>query len=432
MVFPEDMGIAVPHMAKVLSGEPDACELRFVTRSGEVRWVRDYARPVRDGPDGRIVGIHGAAQDVTGRVRAEQSLRESEASLARAQALTQLGSWEVDLATNRGTWSAQMYRIFGVDPALPPPTMQEFLDMLHPDDRREFMRAHNHAARAGTSIDLEFRSNPCAGKIRWFHARAQAIRDVQGRIVRLVGTTQDISERKRAEEKIRQSNRRLRQLSQRLVQVQESERRQLARELHDEVGQLLTGLRFMLVRCRRGPAPAECLEDAATVVDDLIQKVRNLSLDLRPAMLDDLGLLPTLHWHLDRFMNQTGIKVAVKHDSELEERRFHADVETSAYRIIQEALTNVARHAGVTEATLRVEADDRRLCIEVEDRGVGFDPAALLGGYTNGLSGMRERAELLGGELILTTKVGVGTRVSAVLPLAEQHGSPVSEPEVVR
>jgi len=145
--------------------------------------------------------------------------------------------------------------------------------------------------------------------------------------------------------------------------------------------------------------------------------VRDLSLALRPAMLDDLGLVPALLWHFERYTAQTNVRVTFKHSGLA--RRYQAVIETAAYRIVQEALTNVARHAGVREVTVRLWADTDALNVQIEDQGNGFDPeAALARGNTGGLAGMRERAILLGRHLIVESSPGTGTRVTAELPLS--------------
>jgi signal transduction histidine kinase len=148
-------------------------------------------------------------------------------------------------------------------------------------------------------------------------------------------------------------------------------------------------------------------------------RVRKLSLDLRPAMLDDLGLLPALLWHFEHYTAQTQVRVNFKH-SGLEKRRFGQEVETAAYRMVQEALTNVARHAGVPEVTVRLSTHPRTLLIEIEDRGGGFDLESVLSaGETSGLAGMRERAVLLGGSLNIESHPDSGTRVTAELSIAD-------------
>ncbi|HYR72561.1 MAG TPA: GAF domain-containing protein [Candidatus Acidoferrum sp.] len=210
---------------------------------------------------------------------------------------------------------------------------------------------------------------------------------------------------------------RLQGLSGRLMEVQEAERRHLARELHDEIGQLLTGLRLTLdVPEPQSPALGERLGQAQALVQELLERIRALSLDLRPSILDDLGVLPALLGHIERYMSQTKIRVHLEHSGL--DRRFAPETETGVYRIVQEALTNVARHGHVDEVTVRLWATDDVLGVQVEDHGAGFDPDAVLGtGRSGGLAGLRERAALLNGHLTVETHPGRGVRLTAEVPL---------------
>jgi PAS domain S-box-containing protein len=220
-------------------------------------------------------------------------------------------------------------------------------------------------------------------------------------------------------EQVRAGRERLQALSRRVVEVQEAERRHTALELHDEIGQLLTGLKFTLEMSARLPADkvSASLDEVRAQVSELIMQVDNLSLDLRPAILDDLGLLPALLWHFERYTAQTNVRVTFRHTG-LEGQRFGPEVETAAYRIVQEALTNVARHADVSEVMVRAWADLDILAVQIEDQGAGFDlEATLAAGETTGLAGMRDRAVLLGGKLTLESATGTGTRVMAEFPL---------------
>jgi signal transduction histidine kinase len=221
-------------------------------------------------------------------------------------------------------------------------------------------------------------------------------------------------------EQVQVSNEQLHALSRRLLEIQETERRQIARELHDEIGQILTGLKLLLDMDDRLPASKarNNLKKAQTLVDELMETVDELSFELRPAMLDDLGVLPALLWHFGRYMEQTGINVSFKH-SGVEGRRFIPEIETAIYRIVQEALTNVARHAQEKEVTVRLWARQDRLRVQIEDRGIGFDPKiALANSASIGLSGMHKRTALLGGNLELHSVRGNGTSVLAELPLS--------------
>ncbi len=223
-------------------------------------------------------------------------------------------------------------------------------------------------------------------------------------------------------EQVYAARERTRVLSQRLVEIQEEERRNIARELHDEIGQYLTGLKLILEMSLRLP-PEEAksnVQDAQNLVLELMSKVRQISLDLRPGMLDDLGLLPALLWYFQRYSMQTKIKVNFTHHH-LEGRRFPSPLETAAYRIVQEALTNVARHARVKEVSVNGWSDPDILSVEIHDQGQGFDPqAALDANNSNGVAGMGERARLLGGGLTIESDSETGTRIIATLPLGQE------------
>jgi len=224
---------------------------------------------------------------------------------------------------------------------------------------------------------------------------------------------EEIGERKSAEEK-------LRSLSHRLVQLQEEERRNIARELHDEIGQSLTVLKLFLDRyhsSRSDGGTNADLEQARNLVKRVMGQLRNLSLTLRPTMLDDLGLLPTLQWHMERYSAQTHINVNFRHSGL--QKKIPREVATAAYRIVQEALTNVARHANTGEVMVCVRAEKGMLLIEVEDHGVGFDIATAREAGSVGLSGMSERVLALNGSLTIESTPESGTYVLAELPIPD-------------
>jgi PAS domain S-box-containing protein len=224
-------------------------------------------------------------------------------------------------------------------------------------------------------------------------------------------------------EEVRQSHAEMRALSLRLVRAQEDELRYVARELHDEIGQLLTGLRLAIeMTLQSTEEPVASLLEAESLANALTGLVRELSRKLRPSMLDDLGLFPTLRWLFGRFSTHAGIQVIFEH-TQSDTRRFSHEAETAVYRIVQEALTNVARHAKVNWATVRLWSHESTLGIQVEDHGVGFDfPSATKAGETNGLNIMRERVMLLGGQFSVEASPGSGTRLTAELP-AEMEDS---------
>ncbi len=224
-------------------------------------------------------------------------------------------------------------------------------------------------------------------------------------------------------DQVQQANTRFQAVSRRLLEVQEAERRHIARELHDEVGQILTGLNLLLELSARaaGDEIASQLDEARQLVEELIGKIDELSLDLRPAMLDDLGLLPALVWLVERYAGYMEMDVRLEHNGI--DQRFSPELETAAFRVAQEALTNVARHAQVSTAVVRFRAGQNTLRLQVQDEGVGFDVhEKMVSLETSGLSGMRERAALLGGQLTIESRPGKGTRVRATWPLPEPVG----------
>ncbi len=291
---------------------------------------------------------------------------------------------------------------------------------IHPDDKARWSIEAAQMFLSGEPLRSVYRVIARDGHVIWFHCEAKMVRDDEGHPWFIHGVAFDISELKQVEQTQRDYAERLQVLSRRLMQVQETERRYIARELHDEIGQALTGLKLTLEMTLRLP-PEQIkanLVEALALVNELVARARNLSLDLRPAMLDDLGLLPALLWHIGHYMKQTNVRVTFKHTG-LEGRRFKPEVETAAYRIAQEALTNIARHARVDEATVRVWADQDTLGLQIEDLGSGFDPeTALAEGNTSGLAGMRERAILSGGQFTVESHLGIGSRLMAEWHLA--------------
>ncbi len=263
-------------------------------------------------------------------------------------------------------------------------------------------------------ISFEFGSG-----LRTYGINAEPMRDASGNIIGLTTASIDLTERKKVEELRDEHAREQQILAQRLVESGEAERRRIALELHDEIGQILTGVNLTLERSTRAPsaeARANLVSEAQILVSGLISQVRNLSMELRPTMLDDLGLLPTLAWYINRYTEQTNIRVTL-HPPSLD-RRLPSDVETAAYRISQEALTNIARHAGVDQAEVKLEINEDKLLVHIEDDGFGFNPDEISALDSAGLSGMRERTQILGGPLILKSAPGQGTRLTAELPTA--------------
>jgi PAS domain S-box-containing protein len=293
---------------------------------------------------------------------------------------------------------------------------RRFADFTHPADVH-LDRTLISKLLAGTipRYQIEKRYLTRAGRTIWGELTASVIRDERGHPSFYVATVEDITGRKSAEDNLHRTAARLRALSRRLADVQEIERREISRELHDEVGQALTALKLLLAMASRQTDDTGRLSEALSIVDGLIAQVRTLTLDLRPPMLDDLGLLPALAWHIDHFSAQTGMQIRFRHSGL--EQPVTPQVATAAYRIVQEGLTNVARHARARSVDVQVVVEDGSLAICIVDDGQGFDVGATLAGASSGLAGMRERAEFLDGSFRVESTRGGGTRLTATLPV---------------
>ena len=231
---------------------------------------------------------------------------------------------------------------------------------------------------------------------------------------------------------VRSGRERMRTLSRQLLRAQEEERRRIARELHDEIGQSLTAVRINLQRAMAGPdssATSSYLRESDGLIDHVLQQVRHISLDLRPSVLDDLGLAASVRWQLDRTTRRAGL--VSRFTADPPEIRLPPEIETECFRIAQEALTNVVRHARARQVDVALSRNGERLDLIVHDDGAGFDVAAArqhaARGGSLGLLGMQERAVLLGGRITIEAGPGIGTKVHLRVPLTA-NGSPTPSP----
>jgi PAS domain S-box-containing protein len=242
----------------------------------------------------------------------------------------------------------------------------------------------------------------------------------QGDIAHFVSVGRDITERVQAEEQLRRSRGQLRALAARLQSVREEERARIAREVHDELGQVLTGLKFDLASLARAlPADSKALRERTrgmlSLVDSTIQTVHRIFTELRPSVLDELGLVAAIEWQGQEFQRRTGIECQIS--TELTDLSLDGETSTAFFRICQESLTNVARHAEATRVTVRLSAEGDHLMLSVEDNGRGITEQERTRATSLGLLSMQERALLLGGQLTIEGRPGAGTTVTVRTPL---------------
>ena len=249
------------------------------------------------------------------------------------------------------------------------------------------------------------------------------IRDASGEIVGMSAIARDITESKIREDQLRQSSERLRALSTRLQSIREEERTTLARDIHDELGQRLTGLMMDLVSLSQKPPKnkellGQRIKSMESIIDDTIKMVRRISSELRPGILDDLGLLAAMEWQLNDFKKRTGIEC--EFSSEFDDSGLDHDLVTALFRVFQETLTNIIRHAHATRVTISMDGRNGFITLTVEDNGRGISDSEISDHRSLGLLGIRERVVIFGGDVHISGAKGRGTQVIVKIPHREE------------
>jgi PAS domain S-box-containing protein len=355
------------------------------------------------------------ATDVTEQRRAEAALKESEERFRTMATAAPVGIFLADRNGRAVYVNRKVVELMGAPET--PLLGRAWLDWVHPEDRDRVGREVQRSADAGSPVSLQYRVVRPDGTQRWAQAAAVPIRTSNRAVVGFVGTVADVTDQRRGEEERRR-------LLAGLVRAQEEERRRIAAEIHDDPVQAMTAVEMRLESLRRridGGAERRALEQLTASVSAAIARLRRLLVDLRPPRLDREGLAPALRALLDRLRAETGV------DATFEDRTLHeipSDTRTVLYRIAQEALANVRKHAEALEARVTMAERDGGILLRVRDDGRGFDPeraAEEQPGHL-GLVSMRERAELVGGKFRITSTPGAGTTVEAWVPGEGEDG----------
>jgi two-component system sensor histidine kinase UhpB len=361
------------------------------------------------------------------RRRAEEASRQDHERLELAARAATDAIWDMDIPAGTLWWSDGVEKLFGYPKNEVGTTLEFWTQRLHPDERERVKAGFHRAIESGSSFWAdEYRFRCRDGHYAFVLDRGFLLRDAGGRAVRMVGGMTDITQRKEAEQRVERSRRQLRALTARIESLREEERTRIAREIHDELGQLLTALkmdlRWMEKRLASGennPALNPILDklvEAGSLIDTIIAAVQKISSELRPGTLDNLGLAAALRHEAGRFQDRTGIACAMNVSDPPPD--LSRDAATVVFRIFQEALTNVARHAEASEVRCDFQIEGGQVMLRVEDNGKGISPGALADAKSLGLLGMQERASVLSGDVQIQPGASRGTRVTLRLPQA--------------
>jgi PAS domain S-box-containing protein len=428
LVHPEDRPLAdKAHEAITQGDRMYEAEFRLRHKAGHYVHVLSRGFPVRLEPGGPVVRIVGTHFDLTERKQAEAALRESEERLTLAFEGAQEGVWDWNLETDAVVYSARWKAMLGYAGDEVEPHISAWVRLLHPDDLPRAQQL-NDSVRRGKSDNYEGEFHLRHKDGHYVHVLSRGFpvrREPGGPVVRIVGTHFDLTQRE-----VAQAERTRTELLARMVFAQEDERRRIAREMHDQFGEQLTALSRQVAvlkdACGDRADLGAHVEALQSIAQRLDRDVDSLVWQLRPTALDDLGLHAALANYVNDWSGRTGV-AAELHTFGPFDDRLASEAETTLYRIAQEALTNIAKHARATNVDIILERRPSHVVLTVEDNGQGFDTASVnRKDHGFGLFGMQERAALMGAALHIESSVGHGTTILVRLPVPTD-GAPATD-----
>ncbi len=409
-------------------GKVQGFEIQFKHPTRGLIWVSIRSKAMRD-EQGNIRYYDGTIEDITDRKRAEGALRDAFMKMKELEFIIDHSPAVIWLWKAEEGWPVEYVSsnvsLFGYAPDDFVSGRIAYASIVHPDDLSRIAAEVEWYTQEGrTEFSQEYRILTKSGGVRWIDDRTWVRRAANGTVTHYQGIVVDITDRKRAEDELRQSYQQLRALAERLQQIREESQITIAREIHDELGGGLTGLKMDLSLLSQKIEDEKEGKDhdflmkrihsANKLIDGLIQNVRHIGTKLRPSVLDDLGLIAALEWESEEFTNRTGTQCELVSVSEY--ITLKETTATAVFRIFQEALTNVARHSGADKVTVLFREEEGYLYLEVMDNGRGITEGEMLGMKSLGILGMRERALVFGGELSISGEPGIGTTVILKIP----------------
>lgn len=387
------------------------------------RGARDYL--VKDVEGRYLALLPTAVQRMLREQRLENDKRQIEAKfrtlVEQIQAITYIAALDGQDAL---LYISPQIRMLGYAPAEWLATPGLHARQMHPDDRAPALEAIGRSRCAGTPLRSEYRLRTRSGETLWFRDEAEVVTDEAGRHLFMQGILVDVTRSKLAEQALLSTQVELRKLAAHQEAIKERERKRIAQEVHDELGGLLTGINaYISVAIERavlaGEQPEPLLVDAARLAKEGLATVRKVITDLRPSVLDQLGVWAALEWYSEQVGQRSGLDCACSIEAPLLALELDPERSTMLFRIVQEALTNVVRHAEAARVRVTVARRDGRLLVQVQDDGKGIDPERMHNKQSWGIRGMLERARHFHGEISIEGSSGHGTTLSLALPLED-------------
>ncbi len=359
--------------------------------------------------------------------RSEMLLRKSQEKLAEAQTMAHIGCIERDLQTSKLWWSNEVYRIIGVALQDYQPNLEGFLDCVHPEDLELVNQETSRSINSKEVIAVNFRIVRPDGEVRMIRSRLKTHADPRGNPIRLMVTVRDITAQSQAQEKLLKYQGQLKRLASQLTLAEEQERKRIATELHDRIGQNLVSSKFklgLLQQTSTTGVGTTLFRELEELIGQIIQDTRSLIFEISPPVLHELGLEPALEWLTEQTSQRYGF--ACDFEDDQQPKPLEKDTRVILFQVVRELLTNVVKHAQSRQTKVNLWTTDEQIAIRVEDDGIGFDTSRLdsqaspKGGF--GLFSISERVDLLGGKFNIESDPGRGTRVVIMAPLKREKG----------
>lgn len=426
------------------TGNEISVQFRIEHKNGNYCYLKSNARNVSDalGAPGIIVN----SRNVTAQVTAFDKLEKNREQLRKAQKIARLGSWEWNINKRELHWSGELCDIYGIPSEDQPKSYSEFLELIPEDDRESLIKLIRKKYRERGDFEFEHRVVLPDGQEKILLARGDVVTNDAGAPIKMIGTGQDVTKIKRTERKLRAYSEQLKNLTEKKERIRENERIRIARKLHDELGQMLTVLKLDLYMLQQKINPESHqqktrnngdsenrsdsliseLKSAIERVDTITTSVQRISTELRPPILDDLGLNEAIEWQLNEFQNHTGIQTTFQsHTGSISD--LSSEESTAIFRILQESLTNIIRHADASHVEVELSEMEEYIQLKVRDDGIGIQWDKVNQTKSLGILGMRERSEFLGGDVAFVGGEEKGTTVILTIPRIKKviHATPV-------